>query len=85
MTGKAPMGALKDESPPHRTLIAQVSKTGSVEFKTNRYSAPSEYSGAVSEIKAYPDHLANGVASTVRLAKLQSLKEKNRGRPSKGI
>lgn len=65
-TQKAPLEALKEEKlkplpaipyRPYRVVPASVSKTGFVEFETNRYSVPSVYPGRSCEILAYPDHL----------------------------
>jgi transposase len=65
-TQKAPLEALKEEKlkalpaipyRPYRVALASVSKTGFVEFETNRYSVPSSYAQRSSEILAYPDHL----------------------------
>jgi transposase len=65
-TQKAPIDALKEEKlkalpaipyRPYRVVLAPVSKTGFVEFETNRYSVPSSYAEKASEIFAYPDHL----------------------------
>jgi hypothetical protein len=63
-TGKAPAELLKEEkliSLPElhfkacRSLMGKVSKTGLVQFETNRYSVPP--SGSVVEIVVYPEHL----------------------------
>jgi len=63
---KAPIEALKEEKlktlpgipyRPYRVVPASVSKTGFVEFETNRYSVPSPYAERSCEILAYPDHL----------------------------
>jgi len=63
-TGKPPADLLTQErlialpqihAKPYRVLIAQVSKTGFVEFETNRYSVPP--SGPTCEIFAYPEHI----------------------------
>jgi len=65
-TQKAPLEALKEEKlkalpaipyRPYRVVLASISKTGFVEFETNRYSVPSSYAGSSCEILAYPDHL----------------------------
>jgi transposase len=65
-TQKAPIEALKEEKlkalptisyRPYRVVLASVSKTGFVEFETNRYSVPSSYAQRACEIFAYPDHL----------------------------
>jgi transposase len=65
-TQKAPLDALKEEKlkplpaipyRPYRVVLASISKTGFVEFDTNRYSVPSDYSERSCEIFAYPDHL----------------------------
>jgi transposase len=65
-TQKAPIEALKEEKlkalpaiayRPYRVVLAPVSKTGFVEFETNRYSVPSSYAERSCEIFAYPDHL----------------------------
>lgn len=65
-TQKAPIEALKEEKlkalpaisyRPYRIILASVSKTGFVEFETNRYSVPSSYAEGSCEILAYPDHL----------------------------
>lgn len=65
-TQKAPLEALKEEKlkplpaipyRPYRVVQASISKTGFVEFETNRYSIPSIYSGSSCELLAYPDHL----------------------------
>jgi len=42
---------------PYRIVLAQISKTGFVEFDTNRYSVPSTYANTTAEILAYADHL----------------------------
>jgi transposase len=42
---------------PYRIVLAQISKTGFVEFDTNRYSVPSAYANTPAEILAYADHL----------------------------
>jgi transposase len=63
-TGRPPAEMVKEERliavpeihyKPCRSLLAQVGKTGFVEFETNRYSVPP--SGPSCEITAYPDHL----------------------------
>jgi transposase len=63
---KAPLEALKEEKlkalpaipyRPYRVVLASISKTGLVEFETNRYSVPSSYAERTCEIFAYPDHL----------------------------
>jgi len=65
-TQKAPIEALKEEKHktlpaipyrPYRVVLASISKTGWVEFETNRYSVPSSYAEKSCEIFAYPDHL----------------------------
>ena len=65
-THKTPIEALKEEKlkalpaipyHPYRVVLASVSKTGFVEFETNRYSVPSSYAERSCEIFAYPDHL----------------------------
>jgi len=65
-TQKTPIEALKEEKlkalpaipyRPYRVVLASVSKTGFVEFETNRYSVPSSYAERSCEIFAYPDHL----------------------------
>jgi transposase len=65
-TQKTPIEALKEEKlkalpaiayRPYRVVLAPVSKTGFVEFETNRYSVPSTYAERSCEIFAYPDHL----------------------------
>lgn len=65
-TQKAPLDALKEETlkalpaipyRPYRVVLAPISKTGFVEFETNRYSVPSSYTERACEIFAYPDHL----------------------------
>ena len=65
-TQKTPLEALKEETlkvlpaipyRPYRVVLASVSKTGFVEFETNRYSVPSSYAEKACEIFAYPDHL----------------------------
>jgi transposase len=65
-TEKAPVAALKEEKlkplpaipyRPYRVVPASISKTGFVEFETNRYSVPSSYADRSCEILAYPDHL----------------------------
>jgi transposase len=65
-TQKSPLEALKEEKlralpaipyRPYRVVPATVSKTGFVEFETNRYSVPSDYSERPCDILAYPDHL----------------------------
>jgi transposase len=65
-TQKAPLEALKEEKlkalpaipyRPYRVVLASVSKTGFVEFETNRYSVPSPYVERACEVFAYPDHL----------------------------
>lgn len=65
-TQKAPLQALKEEKlkplpaiayRPYRVVLASISKTGFVEFETNRYSVPSSYAERACEIFAYPDHL----------------------------
>jgi len=63
---KSPLETLKEETlralpaiayRPYRVVLATISKTGFVEFETNRYSVPSDYSERPCEILAYPDHL----------------------------
>jgi hypothetical protein len=65
-TQKAPLEALKEEKlkalpaipyRPYRVVLAPISKTGFIEFETNRYSVPSSYAQRSCEIFAYPDHL----------------------------
>jgi transposase len=65
-TGKTPLDALKEEPlkplpqipyQPYRVILAKVSKTGFVEFDTNRYSVPSPFSDSSCEIFAYPEHI----------------------------
>jgi len=65
-TQKTPIEALKEEKlkalpaipyRPYRLIMASISKTGFVEFETNRYSVPSSYAESSCEILAYPDHL----------------------------
>ncbi len=65
-TQKSPLEMLKQETlralpaipyRPYRVVPATISKTGFVEFETNRYSVPSDYSARPCEILAYPDHL----------------------------
>ena len=65
-TQKSPTEALKEEKlkalpaisyRPYRVVMASISKTGFVEFETNRYSVPSSYAEIPCEIFAYPDHL----------------------------
>jgi hypothetical protein len=65
-TQKAPIEALKEEQlktlpaiayHPYRVVLASVSKTGFVEFETNRYSVASSYAESSCEIFVYPDHL----------------------------
>ncbi|MBM4341492.1 MAG: IS21 family transposase, partial [Deltaproteobacteria bacterium] len=65
-TQKAPIDALKEEKlktlpaipyRPYRVVLGSVTKTGFVEFETNRYSVPSSYAERSCEIFAYPDHL----------------------------
>jgi len=65
-TQKAPLEALKEEKlkvlpaipyRPYRIVLASVSKTGFVEFETNRYSVPSSSVESSCEIFAYPDHI----------------------------
>ena len=65
-TQKAPIEALKEEQlkalpaipyRPYRVVLAAASKTGFVEFETNRYSVPSSCAERPCEIFAYPDHL----------------------------
>ena len=65
-TQKTPLEALKEETlralpaisyRPYRVVLSSVSKTGFVEFETNRYSVPSSYVERTCEIFAYPDHL----------------------------
>ena len=66
VTEKAPVEALKEEKlkalpaipyRPYRVLLASITKTGFVEFETNRYSVPSSYADRSCELFAYPDHL----------------------------
>jgi transposase len=65
-TEKAPVEALKEERlqplpaipyRPYRVVLASITKTGFVEFETNRYSVPSSYADRSCELFAYPDHL----------------------------
>jgi len=65
-TGLKPIDLLKNEKlktlprisyQPYRVVLSQISKTGWVEFDTNRYSTPSSLSGQPCEIFAYPDRL----------------------------
>jgi len=65
-TQKTPLEALKEEKlmalpaipyHPYRVVLASISKTGLVEFETNRYSVPSSYGERTCEIFAYPEHL----------------------------
>lgn len=65
-TGKTPAEALGEEKlkslpqiayKPYRVVQASIGKTGFVEFETNRYSVPSEYSGMSCEVLALPDSL----------------------------
>ncbi len=65
-TQKAPIEVLKEEKlktlpaipyRPYRVALATVSKTGFIEFETNRYSVPSSYAERTCEVFAYPDHL----------------------------
>ena len=65
-TEKAPVVTLKEERlkalpaipyRPYRVVLASLSKTGFVEFETNRYSVPSSYAEMPCEVFAYPDHL----------------------------
>lgn len=65
-TQKAPIEALKEEKlkalpgipyRPYRVVVASISKTGFVEFETNRYSVPSSYAERACKIFAYPDPL----------------------------
>jgi len=62
-TDNKPIDLLKEEKlialpqihdQPYRVVLAQISKTGLVEFETNRYSVPSSFSGTSCEIMAYP-------------------------------
>jgi transposase len=65
-TSQKPSDLLKEEKlktlpqipyRPYRMVLAQISKTGFVEFDTNRYSVPSTYANTPAEILAYADHL----------------------------
>lgn len=65
-TNKKPAEALKEEKlktlpqihyKPYRLQPARISKTGFVEFETNRYSAPSQYCGMSCNIQAYPQYI----------------------------
>jgi len=65
-TGQRPADMLREEKlkplpqigyRPYRVVVAGISKTGFVEFETNRYSVPSQYSGMSCEIVAMPDSL----------------------------
>jgi len=65
-TGQRPAEALGEEKlkslpqisyRPYRLVQASISKTGFVEFETNRYSVPSEYSGMSCEVLALSESL----------------------------
>ena len=65
-TGRAPAEMLAEEKlvslpeidyRPYRLVQGVVSKTGFVEFETNRYSVPDSYAGMSCEILAFPDFL----------------------------
>ena len=65
-TQKRPVDLFKEEKliplpqisySPHQLIRTPISKTGLVEFDTNRYSVPSSFSGASGELLAYPDHV----------------------------
>jgi transposase len=65
-TGRAPAELLKEENLKHlpvvsyagyRSVMATVSKTGFIEFDSNRYSVPSSYTGQLCEVLAYPEHV----------------------------
>lgn len=66
ITGKAPSETLKEERlkglpvipyQPQRTIPAMVSTTGFIEFETNRYSVPTEYSDMGCEVVAAPEQI----------------------------
>lgn len=66
ITGKTPSEALKEERlkglpaisyQPQRTIPATISTTGFIEFETNRYSVPTEYSDMGCEIVAAPEQI----------------------------
>ena len=65
-TGQTPADRLSEEKlkplpqigyRPYRVVVAGISKTGFVEFETNRYSVPSQFCGMSCEIVALPDSL----------------------------
>jgi transposase len=65
-TERRPIDLLKEEKliplpqisySPHQLILAQVSKTGFVEFDTNRYSVPSSFSETPCELLLYPDQV----------------------------
>lgn len=65
-TGKTPLEMLKEEKlkvlpaiqyQPHRTIHATISRTGFMEFETNRYSLPAEYADMSCELVIYPEQL----------------------------
>lgn len=65
-TNKKPADALKEEKlktlpqihyRPYRVQPAIISKTGFIEFETNRYSVASQHCGMSCEILAYPQHI----------------------------
>lgn len=65
-TGKAPSEALKEERlkglpaipyQPQRTILATISTTGFIEFETNRYSVPAEYSDMGCEVVVSPEQI----------------------------
>jgi transposase len=88
-TGRTPADRLREEKlkplpqigyRPYRVVVAGASKTGFVEFETNRYSVPSQYCGMSCEILALPDSLEvliNGrkVAAHRRLFERKKKKE----------
>ena len=66
MTGRSPSDASLDEPlkplpavgyPVKRIVVSSVSKTGFVEVETNRYSAPSRYSGHSVTVAIYPEKI----------------------------
>ena len=65
-TDKKPIDLVKEEKlialpqipySPRQLILTQVSKTGFIEFETNRYSAPSSFSGVPCELLAHPDQV----------------------------
>jgi len=65
-TEKRPIDLLKEEKlkplpqipySPHQVLRSLISKTGFIEFDTNRYSAPSSFSEASCELLVYPEYV----------------------------